>query len=106
MSDNVELNAMAGGSVVAADDIGGVKYQKFTLYDVFLALRQILGSIARPIWYRPAENSIQVYINSGTVTTVTTCSTVTTLTQIGGMPIGQGMLDRSNWALNIRNRIT
>jgi hypothetical protein len=27
MSDNTTLNAMAGGDVIAADDVGGVKYQ-------------------------------------------------------------------------------
>jgi hypothetical protein len=31
MADNVELNAMAGGSTIAADDVGGAKYQRIKM---------------------------------------------------------------------------
>lgn len=33
MADNAELNIMAGGDVVAADDIGGVKFQRVKLVE-------------------------------------------------------------------------
>lgn len=134
MSDNVTLNPGAGGDVIAADDIGGVLYQRIkpafgpdgVAVDVSDAnpmptadaaaadlLRRVFGLLMAPLGY---DKSLQrqrgtVVLESGTVTTVTTVATVTTvssLSSLGAYPAQMPVFDqnRTAWAQCVRARIT
>ena len=133
MSDNVG-DTPGSGAIVAADEIGGVLYQRVkmtagedgTATDVSAAaplpvadssanslLRGLLQMLMAPLGY---DKSLQrqrgtVLVESGTVTTVTTVTTVgtvTTLSNIDGYNARMQILDqnRTSWALCVRARIT
>lgn len=109
MADDVtfgtSLASPPSGTVVAADDVGGVLYQKIKL--------DLGGDGATSPLVRGSQNSaasIPVVLatdqaaipasqsgtwNVGTVTTVTTVSTVTSLTQMNGAAIAMGTGTRS-----------
>jgi hypothetical protein len=113
MADNTELNPGAGGDIAAADDIGGVKYQRVKLtlgadgvndgdvasgnpipvadQDVIEKLCDILARLGILETARNVDGSLRVTslggsvnISAGTVTTVTTVGTVSNFTQEGG----------------------
>jgi len=130
MADNIGYTP-GSGATVAADDIGGVLYQRVkltsgedgTATDVSEAaplpvadnasgnlLRRILQMLMAPLGY---DKSLQrqrgtVLVESGTVTTVTTVTTVGALNNIDGYNARMQILDqnRTSWALNVRARIT
>jgi hypothetical protein len=94
-----------------------------SLQDIQASLKNAVNAIVRPMWLNPISGAARVEIQSGTVTTVSTvssvttvstvstvstCSAVTTLNQIAGYAAKDVMIDqmmRSNWALNVRDRI-
>lgn len=112
MADNVTLNLMSGGNVVASDDITSVHYQRIKLIhgadgvnagDVstanglpvaLLASTAAIGKLAANSGVDIGDVDVitmpNVVIGSGTVTTV---STVTNLSQLAGaaVPIGAGL---------------
>ena len=127
MADNTTLNPGAGGDVVAADDVGGIKYQRIKLtlgadgvndgdvsasnpipvaesgplLTLFIRLLNLLGA---PVGY---DKSLGRYrqttiIESGTVTTVSN------QTNIGGVQ-AQILVNGANlsaWQACVRDRIT
>jgi hypothetical protein len=133
MSDNVGYTPGVGATV-AADEIGGVLYQRVkltsgedgTATDVSEAaplpvadadsgslLRRILQMLMAPLGYDKSlqRQRVTALIESGTVTTVTTVTTVanvTSLNNIDGYNARMQILDqnRTSWALNVRARIT
>jgi hypothetical protein len=117
MADNVGYTP-GSGAVVAADDVGGVLYQRIKpafgtdntavdvsatnplpvvdtqLADVELLLTRMLNALNAPQGY---DKSLQRQrgtniIESGTVTTVSTVSTVTTLTNMSQIDTLQGRI--------------
>ena len=94
--------------------------------DINLAFKQIINLLNRPIWLNPANGCLKIdpatvvasVTGVTTVTTVTTVSTVTSVTGVtnlktfgaNGMADGEfnlcQTLDRIDWALNVRSRIT
>lgn len=71
MADNVTLNAMTGGDVVAADDIGSVKYQrvKVTWGADGVATDVDAGNSSLPVNPTPANvigNANQTVVTAGT----------------------------------------
>lgn len=130
MSDNVGYTPGVGATV-AADDVGGVLYQRVklttgedgTATDVSEAaplpvadadsgslLRRILQMLMAPLGYDRSlqRNRVTALIESGTVTTVSTVTTVGTLNNVDGYNARMQILDqnRTSWALNVRARIT
>jgi len=131
MSDNLVLNPGSGGEIVAADDIGGVLYQRIkptggvdgvavdgssahpmpTADDAAAdLLRRVLSVLLAPLGY---DKTLQrqrgsVVVESGTVTTVTTVTTVSSLTSLGTYPAQMSVFDqnRTAWAQCVRARIT
>jgi hypothetical protein len=106
MADNTTLNAGAGGDVIAADDIGGVKFQRVkpawgadgsavdasvanplptALYgegiEALEAMRMAVQALTRTIGQMLPDtaNRMRVNIETGTLPTVTTVGTVTTV---------------------------
>ena len=131
MADNVGYTPGAGATV-AADDIGGVLYQRIkpvtgadgSAVDVSPAdpmptqevsgamsiLARILNVLMSPMGFDRSLSRQRVtgIIESGTVTTVTTCTTVTGLTNIDGRN-GAMLINQTNlsaWANCHRARIT
>jgi NADPH:quinone reductase-like Zn-dependent oxidoreductase len=130
MADNIGYTPGAGADI-AADDVGGVLYQRVklttgedgTATDVSEAaplpvadadsgslLRRILQMLMAPLGYDKSlqRNRVTALIESGTVTTVTTVGAVTSLNNIDGYNARMQILDqnRTSWALNVRARIT
>ena len=130
MADNVGYTP-GTGATVAADDIGGVLYQRVkltsgedgTATDVSEAnplpvadkasvnlLQRLLQYLDSPRGY---DKSIQrqrgtVIVESGTVSTVSTVGAVTSLNNIDGYNARMQILDqnRTSWAQCVRARIT
>jgi hypothetical protein len=117
MADNIGYTP-GSGAVVAADDVGGVLYQRIKpafgtdntavdvsadtplpvtdaqLADVELLLTRMLNALNAPQGY---DKSLQrqrgtVLVESGTVTTVTTVTTVGTLTNLSTIDTLQGRI--------------
>ena len=130
MADNVGYTP-GTGATVAADEIGGVLYQRVkltsgedgTATDVSEAaplpvadadsgslLRRILQMLMAPLGYDRSlqRNRVTALIESGTVTTVTTVTTVGNLNNIDGYNARMQILDqnRTSWAIIVRARIT
>ena len=130
MADNVGYTP-GTGATVAADEIGGVLYQRVkltsgedgTATDVSEAaplpvadadsgnlLRRILQMLMAPLGYDRSlqRNRVTAIVESGTVTTVGTVTNVTNLNNIDGYNARMQILDqnRTSWALNVRARIT
>jgi hypothetical protein len=133
MADNVGYTP-GSGAVVAADDVGGVLYQRIKpafgeentatdvsatnplpvtdeqLTGVVLLLTRLLNALNAPQGY---DKSLQrqrgtVVVESGTVTTVSTVSTLTNLSTVDTL---QGRIqvygaNLSAWADTVRARIT
>ena len=133
MADNIGYTP-GSGAVVAADDVGGVLYQRIKpafgtdntavdvsadtplpvtdaqLADVELLLTRMLNALNAPQGY---DKSLQrqrgtIVVESGTVTTV---STVTTLINLSTVDTLQGRIqvygaNLSAWADTVRARIT
>ena len=79
---------------------------QYTFLDViYVALKQIVNCLTRPLWVDPATSRMKadVVISSGTVTTVTTAST---LTNLGTANVSGMYIDRTAWGQTIRPRIT
>jgi hypothetical protein len=133
MADNVGYTP-GSGAVVAADEVGGVLYQRIKpvvgddgiVVDVSSTnpmptkdsesrglLLRILQMLMAPLGY---DKSLQrqrgtVVVESGTVTTVTTvttCAAVTSLNNLDGYNARMQILDnnRTAWAQCVRSRIT
>jgi hypothetical protein len=130
MADNVGYTP-GSGATVAADDIGGVLYQRVkpvvgvdgVAVDVSNdaplpvkddvsgnLLTRILQMLMAPLGY---DKSLQrqrgtVVIESGTVTTVTTVTAITSLNNIDNYTARMTVLDtnRTAWAQCVRSRIT
>lgn len=127
MADNTTLNPGAGGDVVAADDVGGIKYQRIKLtlgadgvndgdvsasnpipvaesgplLTLFIRLLNLLGA---PVGYDKSQGRYRqtTIIESGTVTTVSN------QTNIGGVQ-AQILVNGANlsaWQACVRARIT
>jgi len=89
-----------------------------SLQDIQTSLRNAVNAIVRPMWLNPSTGAARVEVQSGTlttvstvttVTTVTACSAVTSLNQLGGFAVKDVHIDqlmRTNWAQNVRGRIT
>lgn len=87
--------------------------------DVYAALKTIINYIARPIWTDPTTGRVNIN-NMTSLTTVTTVTTVTTAADVGRLnnlgataSTQQSALyvllygtERTNWALNVRGRIS
>jgi hypothetical protein len=117
MADNVTLNAGSGGDTIAADDIGGVKYQLIKLgYGALDSFTIVTSSVGLPVG--DAGGSLTVDNNGtfavqaaqsgtwnvGTVTTVTgvtTVSTVTSLSQWAGNAIDTNSGSKSAGTLRV-----
>jgi hypothetical protein len=133
MADNIGYTP-GSGAVVAADDVGGVLYQRIKpafgadntavdvssanplpvtdaqLADVELLLMRMLNALNAPQGY---DKSLQrqrgtMVVESGTVTTVTTVSTLVNMSTIDSL---QGRIqvygaNLSAWADTVRARIT
>lgn len=102
--DNTQLNPGAGGDLIAADDVDGVKYQRVKLVhgqdgridgDVSidnglpvaaqgLTILRRIAQLLKPLQQITGNgsNRLSIDINSGTVTTVTTVSTVSTVSNV------------------------
>lgn len=133
MADNVGYTP-GSGAVVAADDIGGVLYQRVKPVvgadgvavdvsdDAPLPVKddesrglliRILQMLMAPLGY---DKSLQrqrgtVVVESGTVTTVTTVTTVSAVANIGSIGGYNAQLqvldtNRTAWAQCVRSRIT
>ena len=127
MADNTTLNPGVGGDVVAADDVGGIKYQRIKLtlgadgvndgdvsasnpipvaesgplLTLFIRLLNLLGA---PVGYDKSQGRYRqtTIIESGTVTTVSN------QTNIGGVQ-AQILVNGANlsaWQACVRDRIT
>lgn len=135
MADNTELNPGAGGDIIAADEINGVKYQRIKVvhgadgesagdvskdnplpvHDGLLAglFRRVLLLLDSP---RGFDKSLQrqrgtVVVESGTVTTVTTVTTVSTVANLSTIDTLQGRIqvygaNLSAWQDCVRSRIS
>ena len=91
---------------------------EITLGDVVQSLMTLLRAVQRPTWVEAASGRIRAVIEIAaaqtlaTVTTVTTCATVTNVTSVNqfsghvAKDTALSFADRSNWALNVRNRIS
>lgn len=98
MADNIELNAGAGGDTVAADDVGGVKYQIVKLAVGADGAASLVAN-ANPIPVSDAGGSLTVdgtvaATQSGTwnVATITTVTEVTTITN--ALPAGTNAIGK------------
>ena len=133
MADNVGYTP-GSGAVVAADDVGGVLYQRIkpvvgddgTVVDVSDVnpmpvndnhsgnlLQRILQMLMAPLGYDKSLGRQRgtVIVESGTVTAVTTITTVTSVSNIGGIGGYSAQMtvfdqNRSAWAQCVRARIT
>jgi hypothetical protein len=91
-------------------------FTNITLSDIYLALKQILNALVRPIWIDPTTG--RVNINSittlPTLANVTTLADTTRLNNVGATAATQQSalyvmlygLERCNWAQNVRSRIS
>jgi hypothetical protein len=80
-----------------------------SLQDIQASLRNAVNAIVRPMWTNPVTGAARVELQSGTVTTVSTVTSVTSVSQLGGFAIKDVHIDqlmRTNWAQNVRGRIT
>lgn len=59
MANNVELNLGSGGSVVALEDVAGVKYQQVKLIDGTPASTTPIGTAANPLRIDPTGSTTQ-----------------------------------------------
>lgn len=130
MADNVGYTP-GTGATVAADEIGGVLYQRVkltsgedgTATDVSEAaplpvtdngavnlLRRLLQYLDSPRGYDKSiqRQRVTALLESGTVTTVSTVTNVTNLLNIDGYNARMQILDqnRTSWAQCVRARIT
>jgi hypothetical protein len=123
MADNTKQSA---DDTIATDDIDGVKYPRMkvvlggdgenagdvsaenpmpvTVKDVVPALKILIQALANPAWVDKSANQMRAQV-TGSLTTVTT---VTGITNLGGYPAQQGIIDqnRTAWAAVVRSRIT
>lgn len=130
MADNTTLPGT--GDVIAADEIGGVKYQRIKLVygvdgeavDVSEAdpipvqdsdgngiLGRILQMLLSPLGYDKSlqrQRGTVIVETLPTLATVTTVATLTNQTNIGGFNADVPVRAQVNtaWALNVRARIT
>ena len=131
MADNVGYTP-GTGAIVAADEIGGVLYQRVKLTageensatdiseafplpvnitsDTSMSTARLLQYLDSPRGY---DKSLQrqrgtVLVESGTVSTVSTVTAVTSLNNLDGYMARIQILDtnRASWALCVRARIT
>ena len=133
MADNVTITPGSGASV-AADDIGGVLYQRVKLIEgadgvndgdvsssnplptqeaggALSLLTRIANLLMSPMGFDRSlsRQRVTAVVESGTVTTVTTCTTLTNLTNFGAGRSATELQDnqaRSAWAQIVRSRIT
>jgi hypothetical protein len=132
MADNVGYTP-GSGAVVAADEIGGVLFQRMklthgvdgTAVDVSdvapmpvqevggasSVLTRILSVLMSPMGFDRSlsRQRVTALVESGTVTTVTTVTTAGTLTNVGAGRSGielQDAMNRIAWAQVVRARIT
>ena len=133
MADNVTITPGSGASV-AADDIGGVLYQRVKLIEgadgvnngdvsssnplptqetggALSLLTRIANLLMSPMGFDRSlsRQRVTAVVESGTVTTVTTVTTLTNLTNFGAGRSATELQDnqaRSAWAQIVRSRIT
>lgn len=74
-----------------------------SMEDLAVALKNILNALTRPMWINPSTG--KMIIDSGTISTV---STITNVPTIGNNDTQSLIINvmRTNWADNIRGRIT
>lgn len=110
MSDNLIYVEGTGSKKIRTHEKDtNVHTEAVDLEDVYAALQLIANLLKRPLYMDPATGATRV---SGTAT-VTFASnqdirTVTGLTNVGGFSAAALWSDsmRSNWAVNVRGRIT
>ena len=133
MADNVTITP-GSGATVAADEIGGVLYQRVKLIEgadgvnngdvsssnplptqetggALSLLTRIANLLMSPMGFDRSlsRQRVTAVVESGTVTTVTTVTTLTNLTNFGAGRSATELQDnqaRSAWAQIVRSRIT
>lgn len=129
MPDNIDITP-GSGATVAADEIGGVKYQRVKpcvgddgvavdvsqnnplpvqITDVMIALLAAIERLNTPIWIDPATGRLRISMDAiaGGVN-LSGVTAVAGITNIGGMAANSLILDTmmSNYANTVRPRIT
>lgn len=100
MADNVTLNPGAGGSVVAADDISGVQYQRVKLIHGADGANDGDVAITNPFPVKERRPS------TATVTSVNDTSSSTTLLSSNTNRLGASVYNDSTVALYIKHGTT
>lgn len=89
--------------------------EDITIEDVYAALKVMINLLSRPMWVEPGTGRVRVsdeVVATHAVTltgTTLTSGTLTTLTQLGGFPTKDTLLNHEKkiaWSLGVRNRIT
>ena len=89
MADNVTLNSMTGGSVVAADDIGSVYFQRFKLTIGADGVNDGDVSSANPLPVSLPNEGQQTMTNSISVAIASDQSSLPVVLQTGANAIGK-----------------
>jgi hypothetical protein len=101
----VQIAGNDGADLASVDALSGLAV---SLQDIAQSLRWLLVGINRPMFINAANSRVRVDVENFS-SNLSVCGTVTTVNQLAGFDAKLSLLnavERSNWALNVRSRIT